>query len=68
MANFYENGEYITQQAMGAPNSSSLPLRIGGNRAPGTSYNFSSFYGAIDNLYIFNKALTNAEISKIIQK
>lgn len=67
-AKFYENGEYINRASMYAPNVSTLPLRIGGNRAPNNNSNFSCFYGAIDNLYIYNKALTDSEIIQIVQE
>ena len=67
-ADFYENGVYLTSSSISAPNASTLPLRIGGNRAPNTDNNFSTYFGAIDNLYIYNRSLTSSEVLKIVQK
>lgn len=65
---FYMNGDYIGESAMNSPLSSVEDLTVGGLRHQGNTTNENSFTGSIDNLYIYNKALTAQEIAKMVSK
>lgn len=65
---FYMNGEYVGESVMNSPLSSVDDLTIGGLRNPGKKTNENSFTGSIDNLYIYDRALTAQEITKMLSK
>lgn len=60
----YVNGELANSKpVVGKLNSTGRPLGIGGNPIEGGQY----FNGALDELKIYNKALTDAEIANLFQ-
>jgi hypothetical protein len=60
----YVNGQKVNMKpALGKLNSTARPLCFGSNPIEGGQY----FIGALDNVKIYNKALTGAEISNLFQ-
>lgn len=60
----YVNGQQVNiKPALGKLNSTARPLCFGSNPIEGGQY----FFGALDNVKIYNKALTGAEINNLFQ-